>query len=112
MKLAFDPDLGRSSMNARKVRLRRSSGRPSASKPNPVDIQIGNRLRKGRAQYGFSQQRLAEALRLTFQQIQKYERGKNRISASRLWEISKVLGCPISYFFEEIEDNAGATERY
>lgn len=70
-------------------------------KPNPVDIHVGERLRSRRSLVGFSQEKLAESVGLTFQQIQKYERGTNRVSASRLWQFSKILKVPISYFFEE-----------
>jgi transcriptional regulator with XRE-family HTH domain len=69
--------------------------------PNPVDVHVGNRLRQKRALMGMSQEKLAESIDLTFQQIQKYERGANRISASRLYQLSKILNVPISYFFEK-----------
>ena len=69
---------------------------------NPVDIHVGARLRLRRTLMGLSQERLGAAVGLTFQQIQKYERGANRIGASRLYEFSKILEVPISYFFEDI----------
>ncbi len=72
--------------------------------PNPVDIHVGSRVRFRRTLLNMSQEKLAEAIGLTFQQVQKYERGLNRIGASRLWEISKVLKTPISFFFEEMKD--------
>ncbi len=68
--------------------------------PNPVDIHVGGRVRMRRKFLGLSQERLAEHLDLTFQQVQKYERGSNRISASKLFEISKALKAPVPYFFE------------
>lgn len=69
--------------------------------PDPVDIHVGARLRMRRAMVGFSQERLAEAVGLTFQQVQKYERGTNRVSASRLYQFGKVLDVPVGYFFEQ-----------
>src|SRR5437868_7157320 len=72
-------------------------------KPNPVDVHVGNRLRLRRTLLGLSQQKVGEALGLTFQQVQKYERGANRIGASRLWDLSGVLDCPISFFFDEMD---------
>lgn len=81
-------------------------------KPNPVDAHVGNRLRIRRTLLGLSQEKVGEAMGLTFQQVQKYERGANRIGASRLWDMSRVLDCPVSYFFEEMDANtAGASPR-
>lgn len=81
-------------------------------KPNPVDAHVGNRLRVRRTFLGLSQEKVGEAMGLTFQQVQKYERGANRIGASRLWDMSRVLDCPVAYFFEEMDDNtAGASPR-
>ena len=71
-----------------------------AGKPHPVDLYVGSRVRLRRTLKGMSQQRLAEALGLTFQQIQKYERGVNRIGSSRLFELSEVLDVPPSFFFD------------
>jgi len=67
---------------------------------NPIDIQVGNRVRIRRMLIGMSQERLGDLLGLTFQQVQKYEKGMNRISASRLQTICKILGVQISFFFE------------
>lgn len=67
---------------------------------NPVDRHVGLRIRLRRRQAGFSQQRLAEIIGLTFQQVQKYERGANRVSASKLWDIAEALGVSPAYFFE------------
>ncbi|HEY0053258.1 MAG TPA: helix-turn-helix transcriptional regulator [Caulobacteraceae bacterium] len=77
--------------------------------PNPVDRHVGQRVRVLRKIQGISQERLADALGLTFQQVQKYEKGSNRISASKLWDISRFLNKPIAYFFEEIEVGETAT---
>ena len=69
-----------------------------------VDIHVGARIRMRRRFIGMSQQTLAETLRLTFQQVQKYERGSNRVSASKLYEIARALGVGSSYFFEGLAD--------
>jgi transcriptional regulator with XRE-family HTH domain len=71
--------------------------------PNPTDVHVGARVRLRRTLLGMSQEKLGEALGLTFQQVQKYERGANRVGASRLWEMSRVLDVPVSYFFEELD---------
>jgi len=71
--------------------------------PAPVDVQVGARVRTRRLLIGMNQETLARALGLTFQQVQKYEGGANRISASRLAQIAGVLGVPISYFFSDLE---------
>jgi transcriptional regulator with XRE-family HTH domain len=83
-------------------------GRMPSGKPNPVDVHVGSRVRLRRTLLGLSQEKLGEAIGLTFQQVQKYERGANRIGASRLWDLSRVLDCPISYFFEEMEEDVKA----
>ena len=82
----------------------RSKPRRTRGKPNHVDIHVGSRVRQRRTLLGMSQEKLAEALGLTFQQVQKYERGANRIDAGRLYELSKALDVPVSYFFEELND--------
>ena len=69
--------------------------------PNDMDVHVGQRLRVRRSLLGLSQEKLAESIGLTFQQIQKYERGTNRISAGRLFDMSKVLDVPVGYFFEQ-----------
>ena len=87
-------------------------GSRSWGKPNPIDVHVGNRLRLRRTLLGMSQQKVGEALGLTFQQVQKYERGTNRIGASRLWDLAGVLDCPVSFFFEEMDERtAGASPR-
>lgn len=68
--------------------------------PNPVDRHVGLRIRMRRKEIGVSQERLGEIIGLTFQQVQKYERAANRISASKLWEVAQALGVPVSYFYE------------
>ena len=68
--------------------------------PNPVDRHVGNRLRMRRLMLAMSQEKIGEALGLTFQQVQKYEKGANRIGASRLQQISQILQVPVSFFFE------------
>ena len=70
--------------------------------PEAVDVYVGGRVRQRRTMLGMSQEKLGEALGLTFQQVQKYERGANRIGASRLHQISEVLDVPINFFFEDI----------
>ncbi len=82
---------------------RSTRGRMPSGKPNPVDVHVGGRVRLRRTLLGMSQEKLGEAIGLTFQQVQKYERGANRIGASRLWDLSRVLDCPMSYFFEEMD---------
>jgi transcriptional regulator with XRE-family HTH domain len=68
--------------------------------PHPVDVYVGGRVRFRRALVGMSQDKLGEALGLTFQQVQKYEKGVNRIGASRVFEIARILDVPIQFFFE------------
>tara|TARA_B100000676_G_C18083445_1_gene853065 strand:+ start:2835 stop:3311 length:477 start_codon:yes stop_codon:yes gene_type:complete len=73
-----------------------------ASNPNPIDIHVGGRVRLRRTLLGMSQEKLAQALGLTFQQIQKYERGANRIGSSRLFKLSQILDVPVSFFFDDM----------
>lgn len=73
--------------------------------PNPVDVYVGGRVRLQRTLLGLSQEKLGESVGLTFQQIQKYERGANRIGASRLHEFSQILDVPVSFFFDGIDQN-------
>jgi transcriptional regulator with XRE-family HTH domain len=70
-------------------------------KPNPIDIHVGSRVRLRRTMLGMSQEKLGENLGITFQQIQKYEKGTNRVGASRLQQIARVLSTPVSFFFED-----------
>jgi len=83
---------------------------PVAKKvPNPIDRHVGSRVRMRRMMLGMSQEKLGDALGLTFQQVQKYEKGANRIGASRLQQISQILQVPVSFFFEGVP--AQRTER-
>jgi transcriptional regulator with XRE-family HTH domain len=68
--------------------------------PNPIDKHVGSRVRMRRMMLGMSQEKLGDALALTFQQVQKYEKGTNRIGASRLQQISQILQVPVAFFFE------------
>ncbi len=70
--------------------------------PNPVDVHVGGRVRLRRTLLGMSQEKLGGALGLTFQQVQKYERGVNRIGASRLFHLSQILDVPVSFFFDDM----------
>ncbi len=72
--------------------------------PNPVDVHVGKRLRQRRTLLGMSQEKLGELLGLTFQQVQKYERGTNRIGSSRLYRLARILEVPVAYFFEGIDE--------
>jgi transcriptional regulator with XRE-family HTH domain len=74
-------------------------------KPNPVDVHVGSRVRLRRTLLGLSQEKLGDALGLTFQQVQKYERGANRIGASRLFDLSRVLDVPVSFFFDDMSQD-------
>ena len=71
---------------------------------NAIDMHVGKRVRLRRTLLGMSQEQLGAELNVTFQQVQKYERGANRISASRLWDISQILDVPISYFFDDMSE--------
>ena len=83
----------------------------SSERPNPVDIHVGGRVRLRRTMLGMSQEKLGEAIGLTFQQVQKYERGTNRIGSSRLFELGKVLDVPITFFFEDMAPAAANVGR-
>ena len=85
------------------TRTLRRPGRQKADQPNPIDVQVGSRVRLRRNMLGLSQEKLGEAIGLTFQQVQKYERGANRIGASRLHELSRVLDVPVSFFFDDMD---------
>ena len=95
----------RGERSLRQSRVASSRVRSAAAEdeaPDPVDISVGGRLRQRRTLLGMSQEKLGRAVGLTFQQIQKYERGANRIGASRLLQLSRVLAVPIAYFFEDV----------
>src|SRR5690348_17647498 len=80
--------------------------------PNPIDRHVGSRVRMRRMMLGMSQEKLGDALALTFQQVQKYEKGSNRIGASRLQQISLVLQVPVSFFFEGAPPPPGRPEGF
>jgi transcriptional regulator with XRE-family HTH domain len=83
-------------------------GTDRESRPSPIDVHVGSRIRLRRTLLGMSQERLGESLGLTFQQVQKYERGVNRVGASRLFDLSRVLDVPISFFFDDMPDSLAA----
>jgi transcriptional regulator with XRE-family HTH domain len=78
--------------------------------PNPIDVHVGKRIRTRRLLLGMNQETLANALGLTFQQVQKYEHGANRVSASRLSAMADILGVPISFFFSDLDDPSATPE--
>jgi len=79
--------------------------------PNPIDKHVGSRVRMRRMMLGMSQEKLGDALDLTFQQVQKYEKGTNRIGASRLHHISDILQVPVAFFFEDVPGQPKAKKR-
>lgn len=85
-------------------------GKPPGIGAHDVDVEVGLRIRARRRELSISQETLAEALGVSFQQIQKYERGGNRVSASRLWEIARVLDVTTSYFFARLNGDFAASE--
>lgn len=91
---------------------RQLSRRTPSGQPNPIDVYVGARLRLRRSLLGLSQEALGAALGLTFQQVQKYERGANRIGASRLFDLARALGVDVDYFYEDMgEEVAAASSR-
>ncbi|MDK4742711.1 helix-turn-helix domain-containing protein [Rhizobium sp. CNPSo 3464] len=83
---------------------------PNQKDPSPIDVEVGRRIRMRRRILGMSQTTLAEGLNVTFQQVQKYEKGKNRVGASRLQSVADCLDVPVSFFFEgvsELSESAG-----
>jgi transcriptional regulator with XRE-family HTH domain len=78
-------------------------GRNKPSGPDPIDVRVGSRVRLRRNMLALSQEKLGDALGLTFQQVQKYERGANRVSASRLYQLSRVLDVPVRFFYDEVD---------
>lgn len=79
--------------------------------PNAIDIHVGARIRLRRVQLDISQSKLAEDLGVTFQQVQKYERGTNRVSASKLWKTAEALGVTVSYFFEGLAPDGSVSTK-
>lgn len=78
-------------------------GRTDKGEPNPIDIHVGRRIKLRRTTLGMSQEKLAALLGLTFQQVQKYERGSNRVGCSRIWDIANVLDVSVDFFFAEVD---------
>ena len=83
--------------------------KPKIGRPRPVDVHVGSRVRLRRTMLGMSQEKLGAAIELTFQQVQKYERGTNRIGASRLFQLGKVLDVPVSFFFDDMPPEVAET---
>ena len=92
-------------------RVRRRAKKQTSRGPNPIDIHVGARVRLRRKQLGMNQTKLAGAIGVAYQQVQKYEKGTNRISASRLFNLSRVLDVPISFFFEDLSPAAAGGGR-
>ncbi len=80
-------------------------------KPNPIDVHVGSRIRLRRTLLGMSQVKLAEAIGLTFQQVQKYENGASRVASSRLYGLSRVLDVPVGFFFEDMPASVAVGSR-
>ena len=95
--------------NADMARGEHVVGAEKEGRPSPIDVHVGSRIRLRRTLLGMSQERLGEALGLTFQQVQKYERGVNRVGASRLFDLSRVLDVPISFFFDDMPESLANT---
>jgi transcriptional regulator with XRE-family HTH domain len=76
----------------------------SKNSPHPVDVHVGARIRQQRTLLGMSQSKLAETAKITFQQVQKYEKGSNRVSASMMWKFAKALQVPVATFFEGLPE--------
>lgn len=92
---------------------KRRGGRNPTGKPNPIDIHVGSRIRERRTLLGMSQSKLGDSIGLTFQQVQKYERGTNRVGSSRMYELARVLDVPVAYFFAEIApDTASRAQQH
>ncbi len=87
----------------------KSGSDPTEGRPSPIDVHVGSRIRLRRTLLGMSQERLGDQLGLTFQQVQKYERGVNRVGASRLFDLARVLDVPISFFFDDMPDGLVGT---
>ncbi len=80
-------------------------GRSDSGVPNPIDVHVGNRVRLRRRLLGISQEKLGEAIGLSYQQVQNYERGSSSISASRLFDLARVLDVPVGFFFDDMSDD-------
>lgn len=106
----------REEFDLKDVMVRTTSGSPApralsrrGEGPNPIDLHVGARLRLRRTLLGLSQEKVSDAVGITFQQLQKYERGSNRISASRLYNLARVLTVPVSFFFDGFRAVEGST---
>lgn len=97
--------------SARKTETGRRRGARQSAYAKRVDAYVGERLRERRSLMGYTQESLATHLKLSHQQVQKYETGANRISAGRLYELSRTLGVNVSYFFDGFDETAPATEQ-
>ena len=106
------PRLGREDPNPMAPVPGRRRGRPPAGNPNPIDVHVGSRVRLRRTLLGMSQDKLGDAIGLTFQQVQKYERGANRVGSSRLFDLARVLDVPVTYFFEEMSASRARAQRF
>lgn len=87
-----------------------AAAKKSRAQAKTVDIHVGQRVRDKRNERGLSQTEVANALGVTFQQVQKYERGTNRVGASRLYDLAQILGVQVEYFFEGLENQPSAPE--
>lgn len=81
-------------------------------RPNPIDVHVGGRVKMRRMLIGMSQEKLGDQLGLTFQQVQKYEKGSNRIGASRLWDLARILEVPVHYFFDGLSGDHAPAEGF
>lgn len=90
------------------VSRKSSRGRTPQGEPNPIDVHVGKRIKIRRNLLGWSQETLGLKLGLTFQQVQKYEKGLNRVSASRLWDFAVVMDTPISFFYDDMDEATAA----
>ncbi len=86
------------------MKQKQNRGKQADGSPNPIDIYVGNRIKLRRLELGLTQEKLAQSISISFQQLQKYENGANRISASRLYDFSVVLGVPVGYFYENMPE--------
>jgi transcriptional regulator with XRE-family HTH domain len=95
--------MAKATSKSKAPKARKSSGRMSSKGfPNPIDVHVGRQIRLRRTLLGMSQSTLADAIGLTFQQVQKYEKGSNRVGSSRLFDLGRVLDVPVSYFYENM----------
>src|ERR1700692_2857458 len=102
------PVLANCERDARMAIADQAVGVDREGRPSPIDVHVGSRVRLRRTLLGMSQERLGESLGLTFQQVQKYERGVKRVGASSLFDLSRVLDVPISFFFDDMRDTLSA----